>query len=470
MAYKYNVAGAPLGWRHWWITFVTSLGQFVGTVVATIAGIIIPMLAIVKHSELNSWVQGLIGAADLIGIMIGSLLFGNLTDRFGYLKFFRICPLIILGGALVAIFVPNVWVLIGALFFVGIGIGGEYSLDSDYVSVLMPDRWKTIMLGIVKAGSSLGNIIAAALGFVLIMSWKEAAKWPDLMWIVAVTGALMFVTRIYFFESPKWLSEHGRIQEAQKAVTEFLGSDVEMMPVAPSKSASSVAAPSKSGSASKSNSEDLSLWGFCKKYWNRVVLSGVPWACEGLGVYGIGVFIPILVMALGIEHQEPGLLPIFHVAESVKTTLWISLIMLPGFLLGIWITSKKTDKARLQALTFWACGISLLVLLFAYQFHWAKWISLISFMAFELFLNLGPHLVTYLLPPDIYPVEIRGQGTGIAAALGKLGAVLGVFLIPVLLKLGGSVLVLGVSAAVMAIGAIVTSVYGRRVYGKAAAK
>ena len=71
--------------------------------------------------------------------------------------------------------------------------------------------------------------------------------------------------------------------------------------------------------------------------------------------------------------------------------------------------------------------------------------------------------MTYLLPPQIYPVEVRGQGTGIAAAIGKAGAVLGVFVVPVLLKWGGGVLVLGVSAAIMGIGAIVTSIYGHRV-------
>jgi len=84
-------------------------------------------------------------------------------------------------------------------------------------------------------------------------------------------------------------------------------------------------------------------------------------------------------------------------------------------------------------------------------------------MSFELFLNIGPHLVTYLLPPRIYPLEVRGRGTGVAAAIGKAGAVAGVFLVPLLLKAGGGVAVLTFSAAIMAIGAAVTSVYGRKV-------
>lgn len=72
---------------------------------------------------------------------------------------------------------------------------------------------------------------------------------------------------------------------------------------------------------------------------------------------------------------------------------------------------------------------------------------------------MGPHLITYVLPPRIYAVAQRGQGVGIAAAIGKIGAVLGVFFIPVLLHSGGAMLVLGVSAAVMALGAAVTFLF-----------
>ena len=79
---------------------------------------------------------------------------------------------------------------------------------------------------------------------------------------------------------------------------------------------------------------------------------------------------------------------------------------------------------------------------------------------------MGPHLITYVLPPHIYPVEQRGQGVGLAASIGKIGAVLGVFVIPILLKSGGAMLVLIVSAAVMAAGALVTNIFGKEVSGE----
>lgn len=463
----------PLTPRHYWIVFVASLGQMIGTTVATIAGIIIPMINILSRPELSSFMQGLIGAADLIGIMVGSVLFGRLSDKYGYLLFFRLCPTLVLVAALVSVFIPDVWILVICLFVIGIGIGGEYSLDSNYVSELIPVRWRRVMLGITKAASALGNIIGAALALWWVMSEKNAAIWPELMLIIAGIALVMILTRIKFYESPKWLLDHGKVAEAEKAVQDFLGKNVIIGNSDGSLSSDSSPEDMKNemagdgvvkdGIHDDSTKSSTGSFAFIRHHFSQVMLSGVPWACEGLGVYGIGVFIPILVMALGIEHVSDNMLPILHVAESIKTTLWISCIILPGFLIGVWLTNKRINIPRLQAVGFWACAVTLIILLLSYHWHWAKWISLISFMLFELFLNIGPHLVTYLLPPMIYPVEVRGQGTGIAAAIGKLGAVLAVFLIPILLKAGGAVLVLSVSAAIMAVGAVVTRYYGARV-------
>lgn len=433
--------------RHYYIVFVASLGQMIGTAVATLAGIIIPMLNIILYPELSSFMQGLIGAVDLIGIVVGSVVFGRLSDRYGYLFFFRFCPALIFVASVMGILFPSVAMLTICLFFVGFGIGGEYSLDSDYVSELMPVRYRSLMVGVAKAGCALGNIIVAAICFGLLSYWKSADLWSHLLWIIAITAAVMLLLRIKFYQSPKWLLDQGRTAEAEEAAKKFFGPDAV---IEQAKSSAPAAAPVR-----------ISLWKFLKENWRKVILSGVPWACEGMGVYGIGVFLPILVMALGLEHFTPGENPIFHVTDSVKITLWISCIILPGFIIGLILINKGRSIVRIQSMGFWMCTLSLVVLTLSYHFGWNKWISIGAFMAFELFLNIGPHLITYVLPPSIYPVAQRGQGVGLAASIGKIGAVLGVFIIPILLKSGGAITVLVVSAAIMAIGALVTTGFAK---------
>ena len=437
----------PFGRRQAWVVFVSSLGQLIGTGVATLAGVIIPMLNILHHPGLSSVMQGIIGAMDLIGIVFGSVIFGKLTDKYGYIFFFRFCPALVLVASAIAALIPTTGVLIVCLFFVGLGIGGEYSLDSDYISELMPAKWSSLMIGIAKTASAFGNIIVAGVCFLLVEHWQEASKWPDLMWISAVIAAVMIITRIWFYQSPRWLEEHGENAKAQIAVKKFLGDNVFIS------SEPQIQEPTKSGY--KENSKGS----FFSNNWKKIILTGIPWACEGLGVYGIGVFLPVLVMSLGIDLEKPDAPAIMHVASSVEVTFFISCIILPGFILGLWLINRKCDICSIQSWGFWACAASLIVLLLASLFSWSKWVSIIAFMAFELFLNMGPHLVTYVLPPKVYPVATRGLGTGLAASIGKIGAVAGVFFIPVLLHSGGTTLVLIVSAVVMAIGAVVTSIF-----------
>lgn len=430
------------------ITAVASLGQLIGTGLATLVSVIIPLYQLIAHPELSSFMQGLVGAMDLIGIMVGSTILGKLSDHYGYIFFFRLCPAIVLVSAILTLIFPSLAVLIICLFFMGFGIGGEYSLDSNYISQLMPSKWVFLMVGAAKGASALGNIFVALVCFLMVKDWTSADLWPRLMWIMIVISGVMILTRIKFWESPKWLLNKGRIQQAEKDVHRFLGPDVNIEIIDP-------VTHQEEKADTSGFDKPKPKPGFWKRNWKNVIFTGVPWACEGLGVYGIGVFLPILVMALGLEHISAGESPIVHVDSSIEITLWISCIILPGFILGLALINH-VDAAKIQWVGFLLSAGCLFILLLAYDHHWPKWISIVSFMAFELFLNMGPHLITFVLPPKVYPVADRGLGSGIAASLGKVGAVLGVFFIPVLLHSGGSSLVLIVSIIVMLVGAVVT--------------
>lgn len=444
----YTIDNAPLTWRHYLITGVASLGQFIGTGLATLVSVIIPLYQLISHPELSSVMQGVVGSMDLIGIMVGSTVLGKLSNHYGYAFFFRFCPALVCAASVITLLFPSLGVLIVCLFFMGFGIGGEYSLDSAYISELMPTKWSFLMVGAAKSASALGNIVVAGICFIILRHWTNADLWPHLMWIMIVISGTMVVTRIKFWNSPKWLVEHGRYKEAEQDVHHFLGEDVNVqIPSSPQN-------PTDTKSTPVAGKKE-SIFHFVNRNWEKVIFTGVPWACEGLGVYGIGIFLPILVMALGLEPVTPGESALGHVSSSVEITLWISCIILPGFILGLLLINRM-DGAKIQWIGFFLSALSLLILSIAYHNHWAKWISIGAFMAFELFLNMGPHLMTFVLPPKVYPVADRSLGSGIAASLGKLGAVLGVFFIPVLLDAGGSELVLIVSIIVMAVGGLVT--------------
>ena len=124
---------------------------------------------------------------------------------------------------------------------------------------------------------------------------------------------------------------------------------------------------------------------------------------------------------------------------------------------------RRYYHVSMQTYGFIGSAAGLGVMLAAYQLHWPAWISITGFVLFELFLNAGPHLITFILPSQVYPVIDRGSGVGISAAIGKFGAVLGAFFIPVMLKHWGCGAVIAVSVVVMLLGALVTGILGPKV-------
>lgn len=437
-----DLATMPLGRRQIFIMIAASLGQFIGQGLATLVGIVIPLIQLVAHPELSSGIQGLMGCISLIGIMVGTVVFGRLSDRYGYLFFFRLCPLIILATSLICVFIHAVPVLLISLFLMGFAIGGEYSLDPDYISELMPAKWRTFMVGLAKALASAGSAVVAIICYVAITKTKDADIWPSLFYITAAIAAIMFVTRIGFAQSPQWLMSRGKEAAAQKAVEKFLGPNVRMISDA-------------ANAASKPKAKPESLGSFIREHLRKIILTGVPWACEGLGVYGIGIFLPVLIISFKISSLPATAPEIEHITHSVGLTFVLTVVMMLGFGLGLYLL-KKENHVKMQIVGFWGSAIGLGLLLAAYLCHWPSWVAIAGFVIFELFLNAGPHLITFILPSQVYAIENRGTGTGIAAGIGKAGAVAGAFIIPVLLKSGGPTTVMVVSIAVMAAGALIT--------------
>jgi nitrate/nitrite transporter NarK len=77
-------------------------------------------------------------------------------------------------------------------------------------------------------------------------------------------------------------------------------------------------------------------------------------------------------------------------------------------------------------------------------------------MLFNFMTNLGPNAQTYLLAGEVFPTSIRGIGAGVAAAVGKIGAVSTGFLFPILLTSIGTTSLLYILVVTSLIGAVVT--------------
>ena len=120
----------------------------------------------------------------------------------------------------------------------------------------------------------------------------------------------------------------------------------------------------------------------------------------------------------------------------------------PGYLLAV----KKMDRIghrRLQFIGFSVMAMCFVVLAVvpALTQQVAPFLGILGLSYF--FIQFGPNMTTFVLPSEVFPVSMRTTGHGVAAGVGKLGAFVGVFLVPVLqdhIGLRGLLAVAGVSA------------------------
>jgi MFS family permease len=149
----------------------------------------------------------------------------------------------------------------------------------------------------------------------------------------------------------------------------------------------------------------------------------------------------------------PAILKEVDATASLETKLLWSLGMfvifaVPGYLLAV----KRMDRIghrRLQFIGFSVMAACFVLLAAVPQLteQVAPFLAILGLSYF--FIQFGPNMTTFVLPSEVFPVSMRTTGHGVAAGIGKLGAFVGVFLVPVLqdhIGLRGLLAVAGVSA------------------------
>jgi MFS family permease len=163
---------------------------------------------------------GTAAAIYVAGAVAGALFFGRLTDKFGRKKLFIITlGVYITATVLTAFSMSPLWFYV-CRFFTGAGIGGEYSAINSAIDELIPARVRGRVDLIINGSYWLGAA-AAALGSIVLLDTALFAA--DLGWRLAfglggLLGITILIVRRHVPESPRWLSIHGRNEEAEEIV------------------------------------------------------------------------------------------------------------------------------------------------------------------------------------------------------------------------------------------------------------
>lgn len=371
-----------------------------------------------------------ISSAALFGAVFGAVLFGNLADRLGRKKLYVVDLIFfIVFGALTA-FSQNVWELVIFRFLLGIGIGADYPISASYISEFVGNKHRGKILAAVFSFQGVGLLCAVGVSIALIPLGADAWRWMLLSGVFPAIVALTARTKMP--ETPRWYLSHGQAEEAQKVMHNCFGCEI------PTEKLSVV--------TEKVSLRELLL----SPYAKRVFFSSVSWFLVDMGVYGIGILTPTFIHSI-YGSSTP-------ILASALTTGELYIFAGFGYLSAIALIDVVGRK-RLQIIGF--LGMALPLLTAALLFNSLSFSILLVLLAgFYVFENLGPNTITWIYPVELFPTRLRGTGHGIAATVGKIGAVFATFVLSiVLLSWGSTYMFVLVSVACLA-GAGLTAILG----------
>jgi putative MFS transporter len=445
---------APLKAIQRWLWVLSTGGTLLDGFVIFVLGVAMPL--IIAEFHFTPDVVGLIGASLVFGAVFGAGLGGPIADHLGRKKLMLADMIIIAAGAATSALANGFPMLFIGQLLVGVGVGIDFPASSSYVSEVLPKRNRARMMVATIACQSVGMLLAAAITLVLLKNVFSAQNWRLFLGTEGVIAVLFFLLRLSEPDSPHWLMTQDRFAEAAQAFIRIMPEQREAVLQITSHagnggSAVSVAPPGEPG---------IGIL-FSRAYRARTVLVAIPWFLMDIATYGVGLFTPIILGAIDVSGTQGGV--IVHDFADARGSAAIDLFLLLGFLVGIWAV-PRFGRIRMQAMGFASMAFGMLLLMIAVRLsNSSLHIPLVfaGFILFNLLMNAGPNSTTFTLAPVLFPTELRATASGFAAGVAKIGATLGVFLLPILKGAFGVPAVLGMMAAVSVLGLAVTVIFGR---------
>jgi putative MFS transporter len=405
---------APLSAFHRRIAIYSCGGPFCdGYILGIIAVALSPLSA--DMGLTTAW-QGSIAAASLVGMFLGSAVFGYLTDLIGRRVMYSIDLAVLIVASAAQFWASGPWSLLALRLVLGLAVGADYPIASALLSEFAPRRQRGMLMSAMIGAWWLGYTVSFIAGYAFA---AHGVSWRWMLASSALPAAIISLLRLGTPESPRWLLSKGRHAEARAVVERYIGGQYELEE-APRRDTSFIAI-------------------FQGPYLGRTLFVCTFWSCQVVPAFAIYTFAPVLLRAFGSPDPDFGaaILSLFFLAGAVPAILLVD----------------RIGRRPLLTIPFAITGLTLLLLAMLPSSAGAA--IAICFIVFAFF-NSGSSVLQWVYPTELFPTEIRATALGFATAISRIGAAIGTFLFPIgLERLGASELML-IVALTCAIGWIVS--------------
>lgn len=448
-----HLPSAPMTAMQWRIWALAAAGKFFEGFVVFMTGVALPLIS--REFGIGAAQDGLISAASLLGILIGAVGLGGMSDRFGRKRMFIVEMIIFVAFLVLLILCTNFTSLVICLFGLGLALGCDYPTAHMIISESIPSTSRGRLVLAAFGFQALGALGGTAVGYLVLSVFPDLSAWRWMYATAIVPALAVTIGRFFITESANWLHVRGATERAEQATRRLLT----RTPQYPTDIRLVHARDAAGGHGGAAGFAAL----FGRRNRRATIFASVPWFLQDLGTYGIGIFTPtILAATLGgkANHIRSVSDLILNDIYAAKGAALLNLLLIVGIVFAV-LLADTVGRIRLQVWGFVGCAAGLLLAALAGRFGPSSQTAAIfaGFMLFNLMTNIGPNAQTYLLAGEVFPTAIRGKGAGVAAAVGKIGAVATAFLFPILLAGIGTAALLYILVGTSLLGAVVTWVF-----------
>ncbi len=398
---------------HYRVTLLSVAGTFLDGYDISIIGVALTIItAISAFSYVNTPLgKGLMAASTTIGMLVGALSIGYITDLKGR-KFMYMWDMVIfiVFTALISVSY-NFWSLFIFRVILGLAIGADYAIGATIISEFSPKKSRGKFLASDGLAWWVGAAFAFIIGYLLLNTGINS--WRYMFAIGIIPAIIVLILRRTVPESARWLANQGKTTQARETEKYFAG---------------------KSDTAFKISRQKVSFFTlFDKRYIKNTIYFGLAWFFYDVAFYGIGLFTPTILILLGLTHSL-----------SILGSAVFSSIAVIGSVMCI-LTVDRWGRKPVTILGFAGMFVSLLVLALvamyvptdAFAVGTTAIIIASMYILFELTQSWGMGSTDFVYGQELFPTSIRATGQGWGTSISRIGAILGLTSFPTIVALYG---------------------------------
>jgi putative MFS transporter len=374
------------------VTTLSSAGMFLDGFDLTVIAVALPLLEAQWH--ISGWLIGMTSSSALIGMFVGALFLGRLTDKIGRRRVYAADLIFFIVFAGLAAISQNPAELIIFRFLLGLAVGADYPISTSLTSEFSATKSRGRHLAYMSSFYSAGAVVAYLMGIVFSGLGNDSWRW--MLLFGAVLALVVAFMRQSVPESPRWLASQGRTEEAERIMSGLVGRTAKI-----------------------EATEPTANW---RALLSRRYLRATIFVCAFYFLFDVVFY--------GIQLYTPTVLSGITGSSDKLASVGAACISLVG-MLGIFAGSFLIDSWGRRPLVIIGFGCqAVLLAALALVVNPPLAVVVVLFAAGLFAANIGPGVMILLYPGELFPTSLRGAGVGLSVAASRIGAVLGVLVFP----------------------------------------